>query len=270
MNSTAPAGVALRRLGQAGVDLVATGARVVVDPFLSDYPGRLLPALTTPGDLAEADAVLVTHEHEDHLDLPALASMPDSATVVVVPAPLAERVRAALPRRVVVGARAGEPIEVAGARVIPLPAVHGVHVADGYGFAAGPDGHPFLGYVVEIGGVRLFHAGDALDYPELAGALADIGIDAVLLPINGRDSAREAEDIVGNMTAAEAADLAARSGASTVIPIHYDMFAGNPGPVGEFVELVQRRAPRLHVVVPGLSSPVVLSPAPSLDPSGTP
>lgn len=268
MTRPAHDGATARRLGQAGFELASSEARVVIDPFLSDYPGRLIAAPMTPGDLAETDAVLVTHEHEDHLDLPALASMPPSATVVIVPAPLAERVRAALPGRAVVAAREGEPIELGGVVVTPIPVVHGVHVSDAYGFGVEGGGeHPYLGYVVEIGGATVFHSGDALDYPELADALRRRGVDVALLPINGRDAEREALDIVGNMTAAEAVDLAVRAGVSTVIPMHYDMFAINPGPVGRFVDLVGDAAPALHVLVPGLSTPVPLPAPPTAAPS---
>jgi len=264
MTRPAHDGATARRLGQAGFELASPKTRVVIDPFLSDYPGRLIAAPLTPHELADADAVLVTHEHEDHLDLPSLAKMPPSVTVVIVPAPLAERVRAALPGRAVVAARAGERIEVAGAVVTPIPVVHGVHISDAYGFGVDRGGeHPYLGYVVEIGGVTVFHSGDALDYPELADVVRGFGVDVALLPINGRDAEREALDIVGNMTAAEAVDLALRAGVSTVIPMHYDMFAINPGPVGEFVDRARDVAPALHVLVPGLSTPVPL-PAPSI------
>ncbi|WP_164743439.1 MBL fold metallo-hydrolase [Microbacterium sulfonylureivorans] len=254
--------VTVRRLGQAGYVLAAAGARMVLDPFLSDHPGRLVEPPLTPSDLSEADAILVTHEHLDHLDLPALAAMPASAARVFVPAPLAERVGAALPGREVIAVRAWMPIEVGGAVVVPVPALHGVHMSDAYSFGTEPDGdHPYVGYVVRIGGLTVFHAGDGLDYPDLAPSLRRLGVDVALLPINGRDAIREAADIVGNMSAEEAVDVAVRAGVSTVIPMHYDMFANNPGQVGAFVDLMRDAAPQIHVLVPGLSHEVPL-PAP--------
>ena len=75
----------------------------------------------------------------------------------------------------------------------------------------------------------LFHSGDTVRSPKMADILRDNGVTAALLPINGRDAQREAMNIVGNLTAAESADLAADAGATLLVPIHWDMFANNPG-----------------------------------------
>jgi L-ascorbate 6-phosphate lactonase len=104
--------------------------------------------------------------------------------------------------------------------------------------------------VIELGGARLFHAGDTVDYPELAGHLRELDVDLALLPVNGRDAAREAEDIVGNLDPAEAADLAGRAGVDVAVPMHYDMFAVNLGDPGRFVSLLRRRHPSVSALVP--------------------
>ena len=59
--------------------------------------------------------------------------------------------------------------------------------------------------------------------------------DVVLLPINGHDWKRTHQNIIGNMTYREAADLAAEVGADLAIPMHYGMFAHNTEPPGHFV-----------------------------------
>ncbi len=259
MTSAAPDGLTLRRLGQAGFELIADGAHLYIDPFLSDYEGRLIEAQCTPEDLARADAILITHEHADHWDAPALALMPDSDAVVIVPAPLEQVTRDAAPGRTIVPAYDGVPIRAGSAVITPIPVVHGVAVEDGYGFAQNAAGEfPFMGYAVTIGGVTLFHSGDALDYPELAARLRELDVTLGLLPINGRDAEREAIGMVGNMTSAEVVDLAIRANLHTVIPMHYDMFAFNPGSPSEFTDHAATVAPDLTVTTLALGETITL------------
>src|SRR5947207_12725733 len=94
---------------------------------------------------------------------------------------------------------------------------------------------PFLGYVVSAGGVRVYHAGDTVVFDGLVDRLRELRVDLALLPINGRDAEREAAGIVGNIDAREAAQLAEEIGADAAVPLHWDMFAWNPGDPAEFV-----------------------------------
>ena len=72
--------------------------------------------------------------------------------------------------------------------------------------------HPYLGYVIEGGGFRLYHAGDTCLYEGLHARLRRWPLDLAFLPINGRDAKRLAANYIGNMTYQEAADLAGTSG----------------------------------------------------------
>jgi L-ascorbate metabolism protein UlaG (beta-lactamase superfamily) len=75
-------------------------------------------------------------------------------------------------------------------------------------------------------------------------------VQLALLPINGRDAEREAVDIVGNLSPDDAASLVAQAHIPVVVPMHYDMFAGNPGEPGALVTAVAREAPNAAVLVP--------------------
>ena len=81
-----PRSVALAWLGQASFALRLAGTTVLVDPFLSPHPERVVPPPFAGADARGVDVVLVTHDHLDHLDdeaLPAIASAsPDAAFVV--------------------------------------------------------------------------------------------------------------------------------------------------------------------------------------------
>jgi L-ascorbate 6-phosphate lactonase len=93
--------------------------------------------------------------------------------------------------------------------------------------------------VIESAGRRLYHSGDSLAYPGLTERLGSDPFDVLFLPINGRDPAR---GVPGNMTAAEAVDLAAAVRPRFVVPHHYDMFTFNTVP-GEVFVAEARRLP---------------------------
>jgi L-ascorbate metabolism protein UlaG (beta-lactamase superfamily) len=240
--------IALRWLGQASFVIDFPDASVLVDPFLSPHPDRLVPPPFSPEEATGFDVVAITHDHLDHLDresLPGIAAASPTAQFVV-PAPLTD----GLPVPAI-GLRPGERAEVAGVRVHAVAALHGDLPADAYSFdgAAGDGECRFLGYVFEVGGRRVYHAGDTIPYDGLAEEVRRLEPDIALLPINGRDAEREALGIVGNLDEREAVELAAAAGVAVLVPMHWDMFAANPGSPDLVVELA-REHPRLSVVVP--------------------
>jgi L-ascorbate metabolism protein UlaG (beta-lactamase superfamily) len=227
-----PSSAGLVWFGQSSVALRLGGATVLIDPFLSPHPERLVPPPFAPEDAHGVDLILITHDHLDHLDelaLPAIATASPQATVVV-PEDIVERVtRLGIERARVCGLAADGRIEVAGVTVDAVPACHANGADDAYRLG------PFLGYVVSGGGARIYHAGDTVLFDGLVDRLRQLRVDLALLPINGRDEEREAKGIVGNIDAREAAQLAHDIGASAAVPLHWDMFATNPGDPGAFV-----------------------------------
>jgi L-ascorbate metabolism protein UlaG (beta-lactamase superfamily) len=108
----------------------------------------------------------------------------------------------------------------------------------------------YLGYVIELGGVRVYHSGDCLWWPGQERVLRDLGVHVALLPINGRDPIREAENIVGNMDHREAALLAAAAGVELLVPMHWDMFDGNRGFPDQLVAVIERLGLDVPTFVP--------------------
>jgi L-ascorbate 6-phosphate lactonase len=248
--------IRLRWLGQASFVLEFPGATVLVDPFLSPHPDRLVPPPFAPEEATGFDVVAITHDHLDHLDresLPGIAAASPAARFVV-PAPLADRVPAPA-----VGLRPGESADVAGVRVHAVAALHGDTPDDAYSFdgAAGDGACRFLGYVFESDGRRLYHSGDTIPYDGLAQDVRRLEPDVALLPINGRDAEREALGIVGNLDEREAVELAVAAGVDVLVPMHWDMFAANPGSPDLVVDLA-RGHPGLSVLVPTHDGPLVV------------
>ena len=260
----APSEAALSWFGQASFAARGGGATVLLDPFLSPYDGRLHDSPLRPEDARGVDIVLCSHEHVDHFDapsLPAIASASPGA-VFVLPSPIVDMAtEAGIAADRVVGIQPGETIEIAGATIRAVPARHGVTMDDAYGFGEELSGGliRFLGFVVDLGEVRIYHAGDTIHYDGMETLLRDQAVDVALLPINGRDAEREARGIVGNLDHREAAWLASEIRAGLLVPMHYDLFARNLGYPGALVEAVGRDYPDVPVMVPARDRPFVVT-----------
>jgi L-ascorbate metabolism protein UlaG (beta-lactamase superfamily) len=232
-------------LGQSGFLFKSRTGLIAVDLYLSEHLTRKYEGTERPhvrmtraplrgGDLRGVDLVLASHKHSDHLDP---GTMPDlmaasPGAMLIVPEALVEHVRSlGLPADRIAGIDAGGAIEWAGFRVRAIPSAHEGLDTDAAGH------HLYLGFVIEAAGRRLYHSGDGLAYDGLADRLGDGPFDVLFLPINGRDPSR---GVPGNMSAAEAVDLAARVRPRFVVPHHYDMFTFNTVPVAAFAAEARR------------------------------
>ena len=250
--------------GQSGFRLAAGDARVLVDPFLTDRADRRYPPPAVAADFGDITLVLCTHEHVDHMDLPFLREFcaVNASARIVLPAPVIElAVSAGLPADRLVGATPGEELTEGDVTVHPVPALHGLGGDKPVVYEFAPDGGQvrFLGYAVEVGGVRFFHAGDGLVYPELPAAVSALAPDVLMIPINGRDHMRETDGIVGNMNETEAAWLCSQVDPAYVIPMHYDAIASNTGDPGRFTSLVRESGTAATVLVPPRAKPLTVT-----------
>jgi L-ascorbate 6-phosphate lactonase len=258
----APGTIALWWLGQAGFAVRAGGLVLLLDPFLAPMAERVSPPAFDPEDAVDVDVVTCSHEHYDHLDLaslPAIARASPKARFVI-PRPLVDAVAAAgVPRERIIGAQPDERIRLDGVTLHPLPARHGVGMADAYGFGRELSGglYRFLGFVIDDGVVRVYHAGDTIAYDGQAERLRALRVDVALLPINGRDHFREAAGIVGNLDHREAARLAADARVDVLVPMHYDTFASNRGYPSHLVDFVIREELSVSVLIPTRDRPVL-------------
>jgi L-ascorbate 6-phosphate lactonase len=245
----------LRWLGQAGFVLSGGGSRMLVDPWLTAHPLRARRPVAIADLPDDIRWLLATHEHGDHLDLDALPALLDRFPDldVVVPSPLCDRVIDADRRARVHGVQPGDRIGLGDVTATVVHAWHGVEAADGYSNGHGLRGDgctPFVGFVLEFPGLTAYHAGDTIADEGLVEELRPLGIDVALLPVNGRDAAREAAGIVGNLDAREAAALASAIGARILVPMHHDMVRGNRARIGRAVEAAVVAPTPLTVVVP--------------------
>jgi len=250
--------------GQASFRLAAGDSRVLIDPFFTDRLDRRYRPTAAAPEFADITLVLCTHEHLDHLDLPFLREFcaVNPAATIVVPTPVVPiAADGGVDRSRLAGAAPGEELRDRDMTVHPVPALHGIGGDQPVVYEFSPGGGPvrFLGYVLEIGGIRFYHSGDCLVYPELLATLSALAPDVLLIPINGRDHMRESGGIVGNMNETEAAWLCAQVGSSYVIPMHYEAIAGNTGDPGHFTTLMHESGAPTTVLVPPRAKPIILA-----------
>jgi len=239
--------VALGALGQAGFAIKAGGMITYIDPYLSGTvgeagrPGRMVEIPIAPQEITHADLLLCTHEHMDHTDVNTvvpLAAASPGAPIFVSPQGHTLLRDAGITDERLVLPRLGEARTVGSMRVTAIPAAH-------YDFEVDAEGHArWMGFVIEVDGVTLYHSGDTIVIPELIAALEPFRIDLALLPINGRDYFREQQQIVGNMNVREVAGLCKLLRPRVLIPTHNDMFAGNRVNPADLVAELERVAPR--------------------------
>ncbi|MDP2268844.1 MAG: MBL fold metallo-hydrolase [Deltaproteobacteria bacterium] len=149
-----------------GTLMLAYGGKIIhIDPWLqlADYSA-----------LPQADLILVTHDHPDHLDTKAIAMLtrPGKTTLVLTAACAAQA-----PGGVIM--KNGDVKSLAGLRIEAVPAYNIVQKR--------PDGQPFHppgignGYVLTFGDKRVYVAGDTENIP----AMKDLSaIDVAFLPMN--------------------------------------------------------------------------------------
>ena len=256
----APAGSAvLWWLGQMGLLIKMGGKVLCVDYYASASPKRLFPPPVPPEEMAGVDVFLGTHDHSDHIDHGAWRVWAKTCPGAVFVFPAAHRqsvLNDGIPAERCLGLNDGESCQIGGVTVRAVAAAHEFLDPD-------PDTglYPSLQYLIEGGGLRVYHAGDTLRYEGMLPRLRGMGpVDAALLPINGRDGTRYRRNCIGNMTFQEAADLAGELRPRLAIPGHWDMFADNPGDPGAFADYLDAKYPGLiECVLPKRLEPVHLT-----------
>lgn len=252
--------VSFWNLGQAG--MIIKGREedgfICIDPYLSNSIERTnpetefkraFPPVLSPVMLENADAILITHEHEDHLDFATLREVGQKGEkpTFVVPAPLLSMVETETGSKNITAAKHNESFRIKGYQITPVPAAHTSYQVDVHG------NHLYLGYLIEVNGVRLFHSGDTIVTPELIEKVKEFQPHVVFLPINGGDFFRSSREIVGNMSYREAVDFSVHVGADLIIPIHYDLFPNNRENPAYFVDYLFTHYPnqKFHMMAPG-------------------
>lgn len=238
-------------LGQAGFAIRYRDTLMLVDPYLSDYLAekhqnaefkhrRMMPPPILPEEAAVADWMLATHKHSDHLDPWTVSDMvaANPNLKIIVPESTAGHAKdMGVPEDKIILIDAGQTVTIdSDIRIDALPSAHETLTTDADGK------HLYLGYVMQFGGLSVYHSGDCVPYRGLGNILAVRNIDLALLPINGRDAYRRERNIPGNFTVQEALNLCEQAAIPNMIGHHFGMFDFNTINPKDARDVIQQNA----------------------------
>lgn len=184
---------------------------IIIDPFINGNPA----SNAKPSDF-KPDIILLTHDHEDHFG--DTEYFLKKGTIFAGIHELA--VRFSESGYKAEGMNIGGTIDIKGIKINMTHALHTCYT-----------GHP-VGFVVEIDGKSIYHAGDtglSMDMKLLGDFF---NIDLAFLPIGDRYT----------MGAASAAKAAEWIKAKKVVPFHYDTWPLIKGNIKEFQKLTGNKA----------------------------
>ena len=198
--------IVIEHLGHAAFKLIGNERVVYIDPF------------QIKGAPHDGHVVICTHDHYDHCSLSDIVKVIREGGVIVA----AENCRGKLKgvKADVKLLKPGEECEILGLKIRAVPAYN-------VGKPYHPKRYGGIGVVVEIEGVRVYHAGDTDLIPEMSELKGTV--DVALLPVSG----------VYVMNVEQAVKAAKEIGPKLAIPMHYGSIVGSVDDAERFKEALE-------------------------------
>jgi L-ascorbate metabolism protein UlaG (beta-lactamase superfamily) len=170
----------------------------------------------------EADVILLSHEHFDHLNREDLEKVCTPETEIIASQLCGDGLKGVKAKKITF-LKPGQKAKVDSIEVEAVPAYNTNKFREpGKAFHQQADAG--LGFVVGMDGTRFYYAGDTDFIPEMK----SIQCDVALLPVSGTYV----------MTAEEAAQATAAINPKVAIPMHYGAIVGSPADAQKFKSLV--------------------------------
>jgi len=157
----------------------------------------------------KASLIFITHAHPDHFSQQDIDAIIKDDTVIIAPPDVLEKINIEINRKVVV--KPNQKYDLKGFKFETVPA-YNTH-PDKLKFH--PKENNWVGYIFELNGKKIYHAGDT-DFIEEMNGLKNIKLDIAMLPIGG----------IYTMNVEDAAKAANEIGAIITIPMHYKSLLG--------------------------------------------
>jgi len=198
----------------SGVTIKTPSKTIVIDPVD-----------VKPRDFKVIDAILVTHEHYDHLDQNLVAELQKLTQCTVVADPTSfRRLRNVIPADKLQEAKQGSDIKVGDVSVTVEKSNH-------------PPAATPISYVVSSeDGLKLFHTADSLPFPEMVGIGEREKLDVVFCTVG----------IAPGASPETGVDIARLSKPKVAVPYH----TGSTNDQKRFAELLKKDLPKMTCLIP--------------------
>ena len=194
--------------GHAGFKIIYENKKVYIDPYKLSKKHE---------HVSDADIVLVTHNHFDHISIEDLKHIINEKSVIVSAHECLSQLKA-LNVKELIGIEPRDSVKVEDLKIETVPAYNvdkELHQKN----------DKKIGLIVEFGNDRLYHIGDSDVIPEMKGTNSTIA----LVPVSGTYvmTAEEASKAINELISPKIA-----------IPMHYGTIVGNKKDAIRFSELV--------------------------------
>lgn len=159
-----------------------------------------------------ADFIFITHSHYDHCSIEDIQKIANDGTIVVCPADVSSKMRHINSRVEIKIADPGTKMqfELENDEVLKFWCIPAYNTDKSFHTKE----EDWVGYILEADGVKIYHAGDTDNIPEMK-SLSTASIDIAILPIGGTYT----------MNAGEAAKAAGLIKPKLAIPMHFGSIA---------------------------------------------
>ena len=162
-----------------------------------------------PQKLEKADLIFITHAHPDHFSQTDIQKIIKGDTIVIAPPDILEKIDISRDRKMLVEPSIEYEIKTFKFQTVPAYNNHPEKLS------FHPKENNWVGYIFELNGKKIYHAGDTDFIPEMK-SLADLHLYIAMLPIGGHYTMDEKEaSVAANIIAAE-----------FTIPMHYKKLLG--------------------------------------------